>query len=498
MEHSLDKKKNPEDVFLWIFCGLFLALTCWLISGNYFSLDEPNLLWEIRKNMAGKTLFHKYISEGRPIDGLITIGLQAMIGTLEGLRYMRMLNVLLVFLFCLQVFSQLEKTRIGRQYAFLLSAMIFCLPAFSVFICWAECTSLLFSAILSFYAGTLALQALGKHIGMPEPGLRKERLYLAGAILLQLVSLMDYQSLALAFVLPIFFRLLIVENIPSRNKIWFAFIFSSVFFASIFIYMKCYDFLLSTLHVQKVARGGFTHSPLQKLPWYGEILSEASKLHLLLLKNTYIPRLFSCLLLLAIGRDLYKKRFTDLFFLLGSCTLVFFPHLLIEDSWGASRNFALISILFSFYLVLRFSELFNLRSYVLTATVSLFFVTFLCINIQEGWARPQESDRAHLAAFIQGLPELKSEKMRIDVGLPAWNMHEKHSALKAYFDEFNDPVFFRSWAVDPAIKVMYQDRYPALQASKIDSCLIISIRDKFAAFGGQTEPAHYCLDLNYQ
>jgi hypothetical protein len=497
MVETIEKKQNLADIYIWAFCGFILALICWLVSGNYFSLDEPNLLWEIRKDLAGKALLQKYISEGRPIDGLITIGLQAMIGTLEGLRYMRMLNVLLVFLFCLQIFKQLEKTRISKEYAFLLSAMVFCLPGFSVFICWAECTSLLFSALLSFYAGTLAVKALGRHIGLPELGLRKERLYLASAVLIQLVSLMDYQSLALSFVLPAFFTLLIVENIPIRNKIWFAFISSALLFASIFIYMKCYDFLLSTLHVQKVARGNFTNTPLQKISWYGEILGEASKLHLLLIKTSYIPRLFSCLLLLAIGRDVYKKRFADLLFLFVFCTLVFFPHLLIQDSWGASRNFALITILLSFYLVLRCSELVRLRSLGLAALLSLPFVGLLYFNIQEGWVRPQESDRAHLAAFIQKLPEIKSQKMLIEVNLPAWNMHEKSSLLKAYFDEFNDPVFFRSWAVEPAVKIMYQDKYPALVPLRIDSNLRVKILDKSAVFSQETAPGLYHLDLNY-
>src|SRR5689334_19831887 len=89
--------------------------------------------------------------------------------------------------------------------------------------------------------------------------------------------------------------------------------------------------------------------PFYKLKWLMSVLKEASKLHLLLLKNQLLSLVFSLLVVFIVLRDLMLKRFVEVLLLFVFAVLLILPHLVIAVSWGASRNFALITLLLIFY-----------------------------------------------------------------------------------------------------------------------------------------------------
>ena len=486
--------------FSYLFAGLIailLLLVAYIVSGNYFSLDEPNLLWEIKKNLSSTAFRVKYLQEGRPLDGLFTIALQTLAGTLENLKYLRILSVGLLFTFCVQAGRYFLKKGLEPSNVYLIGLMVFCLPGFSVYMCWAECASLLFSVIVSFYAGTLAMRALEKHLNKPPLETSRHWFYLIAAGLLQLVSLCDYQSLALVFVVPAFFAILMHPEVPARNKVWFLACFVFTFFVIILAYLKLYAFILDAYHIQMVERGTLSLHPLEKILWYKNILLEASRLHLLLLKPVFLSGIFSLILLILFIIDVYKKRFSDLIFLFIFCTLVFFPHLLIKDSWGASRNFGLIGFLLIIYISIRVRNWLSLRSGLMTGLLTMIFFGILVLNIREGWTRPQEEDYTVLKDFIKKLPPPGNKDLNIEVRLPEWDMHSKRSVLKSYYDEYNDPVFLRRWAIDPGIKVLYLERYPEASTGLIEKYFKIKILETSEPFSSSEDSSHFNLNLNY-
>src|SRR5690349_18425873 len=78
----------------------------------------------------------------------------------------------------------------------------FCLPGFSLFMMWSECFPQHISSILSFYAGTFTLAVFSWLLQEERISKGKENLYIFYALVLQVLSLLNYQGMALCFILP--------------------------------------------------------------------------------------------------------------------------------------------------------------------------------------------------------------------------------------------------------------------------------------------------------
>jgi hypothetical protein len=195
-------------------------------------------------------------------------------------------------------------------------------------------------------------------------------------------------------------------------------------------------------------------------------------------------------------RDLLRKKFMDLFFLLVFIIFVFFPHLIIQESWGASRNFTLIEVILVLYLMIRLSELIPIRSAVVAGLCGFIFIGLMAFNISVGWVKPQVQDADRLRTFVQTLPALGGNDFAIVVIPPVWDLHEKTSPLKVYYDEFNDPLFLRRWPIEPGIKMLYLQQHPGLPATEIEKHIHVKIipalNDSILLQSGTL----YHLDLN--
>jgi hypothetical protein len=195
-------------------------------------------------------------------------------------------------------------------------------------------------------------------------------------------------------------------------------------------------------------------------------------------------------------RDIYKKRFADILFLLLFCTWLFLPQLLLDDNWTASRNFTLISVLFVFYMLNRIFEFVPYPSYTIAAVAGLFFVGLMLFNCYEGWVKPQQEDYAGMKSFVDKLPPLNGQDISVVVVPPAGDLHERKSALIHYNDEFNDPVFFRIWPIEPCIRVMYKEKYPEIPYSQLNNQVKISTVTGSDKFSPEVPGKLFNLDLN--
>jgi hypothetical protein len=486
------------SILTWFFiCTVLLGITG-VVFSDYLSLDEPHILWSFRTGKGWEEYLARCLSEGRPVYGFLSaIGLKAA-GTFANLKYLRILNILFSFLFCLLLFYFFKKKGVQQRISFIASALIFCLPSLAVNMCWAETFPMHISSILSFIAGVLVVEALSHHMGEPTLTKTKEWMYLLGATVLQIVSMLNYQNLAMAFMLPVIVTLFLKPEIPARNRMLFFVYCSFAFGVSIGIYYKIYESLAIQSGVQMSGRAEIGTDVIGKSMWFGIILVEVSKLHLLLFKSVFVKYIFSIAIALILVRDIRKKRFADLFFLFAGSMLLFLPFLIISESWGASRNFGLVAILFTFYSVIRCFEFIRIPGYWATVALISPFVIILYFTVSRTWVNPQREDYEFVKTFSNHLPVLNGKEMTVEANMPLWDLHEKHTFFRYYFDEFNSPIFAKIWTLEPAIKLFYQDKYPAISALDIDKFLHVRVLNKLAHDSALSLGAIYPLDLNYK
>jgi len=486
------------SVKTWIYFGVIFSFLLVLVFRNYFSLDEPNVLWAWRKGEALQWYKQYGIAEGRPVFCFLQIITIELVNALANLKYLRIVTIVLSFLFCRMIFLYLQKKGVSQTLAFIISILVFSLPGFAVFISWAECSMLVPSVMLSFYAGTLAVKVFANQLGEDKISKSKENLLVFSAIALQIVSLFNYQSLALAFVIPAFFLLILKPEMPSKKRFVFFVSIIVVFGISLGIYYELFKSLLNSSGVVMTPRGnvGFANLPW-KLKWFSGVLYEATKLHFLLFKNLIVGNIFTLIIVVILIRDLIKMKFLDLFFLLSFCVLLFLPHLLIVDSWGASRNFLLISLILVFYMVTRIFEIIPTASNYAAAGIGLVFIAIMGFNIWEGWVKPMQKDYVVMNEFAGKLPAITTYTLIVEVTPPKFDMHEKQSVLKYYFDEFNAPLYSRIWPIEPGLKCLYGDIHPGISVDKI-SKLIKVYQDTVKLPAYELNLTKIPLNLNYQ
>lgn len=490
--------KRPSVQSL-IYISIILFVLMFLVFCDYFSLDEPNMLWRLKSGTGWNDCFNQYVSEGRPIFGFFQLGALQIADTLANLKYFRIISVIVSSLFCLLIFYYLQKKGLHTISSFLVAVMVFALPGFSEFISWAQLYLLHLSTILSFIAGILVVEVFAKHLDEKELPKSKENIYIFFAIVLQLVSLFNYQPLALAFVIPAFILLILKPEIPAKKRIKFFLWISFFFILSMGIYYQFFKSVLHSFNVEMISRGdigGF--DPTKKVLWFFSILAEASKLHLLLFKNSLIANIFSMLFIGFLIRDVFKKRFLDLVLLFCFSVLLFFPHLIITESWGAARNFVLISFVFTIYLIVRIFEVLPIPSTRIAAIIGLLFISIMCFNIWEGWVKPMRKDYVVLHEFANNLPDIATDTLIVAYTLPLFDMHEKRSTLKWYADEFNAPLFFRVWPIEPGLKCLYHDTHADVPINKIEKMIRVIMIDTSAFDTTKINKKRFYLNLNYQ
>jgi hypothetical protein len=463
------------SLLFWVLLAGVLLIVSGLVFQDYFFLDEPNILWSYRCGKAWSDYYPRFVGEGRPLYGILQIGAIGALGTLAKLKYLRIISVLLTFLFCSLLYFFLKKNKIEKGVALLVSALVFSLPGFSVFIGWAQSYPHHLSSMLSFFSGMLLTRAYLPYIDSEAKPASSKTLLLAAALVMQVVSLMNYQTTALALLLPGFFVLLLKNQSPARNRLIFMVCYVSAFFVFLFVYYELFQFILSRTHIQIVDRGQLGGDPAGKLIWFLKILTEASRLQLLLIKKGLLGYLLTAAIGFFVVRDLWKRRFLDLFFVFAFCVLAFFPHLLIRESWGASRNFCLLSVILSFYRVIRFFELVKAPSLTVALVIALPFIGMMCFNLSESWTGPQKEDYRQITALVNKLPALKEKNWTVEVIPPEFDYHERNSILRSYYDEFNAPVFLPLWPIEPTIQILYNDRFPTLPVSEVGKRLQIII-----------------------
>ncbi len=489
---------NKVSPACWIYSCIVLLVLIGLSLQPYFSLDEPNMLWSLRQGKGWTDYYSMFVGEGRPFFAMIELKELELAGTFENFKYFRIFSIVLTFLFCWLLFYFLRKMAVAKNTALLIAILVFSLPGFTVFIGWTQ-NPQYFSGLLSFYAGMLISAVFAVHLGEPALSRSKENIYISTAVLLQIVSLFGYQGCALAFVIPPFIMLVLRPEASFKKRCRFFFMTTLLFVICLVVYYKLFQSSLMSHNIVAHNRAKIGDIDIfGKLNWFTSVLKDASKLHLLLIKNATLSSILSFWIAFIIIRDLVKKRGLDVLFLLLCSLMLFFPHLIIEDSWMASRNFLLISVILVFYSVHRTFEMIPPFSDAVTAGIGTIFISIMCLNLWEGWVKPMKQNYALMRDFAKNLPAIEKDTLVIKFNLQPLDMHEKKSFLKQYSDEFNAPVFFRDWPVESGLKCLYQDTHPGVTVDKINTFIKVSERSKSDSTMYVTDQHHFLLKLEEQ
>ncbi|HXP48996.1 MAG TPA: hypothetical protein VN922_03530, partial [Bacteroidia bacterium] len=110
--------------------------------------------------------------------------------------------------------------------------------------------------------------------------------------------------------------------------------------------------------------------------------------------------------------------------------------------------------------------------------------------------KPMEKDYKVINEFVRKLPVVSKDTLIIVATTPPATMHEDRSFLKLYYDEFNAPIFFRFWPIEPGIKCLYQDVHPDIPVDQINK-LIKVVRDTAKLPSYETNLTKIPLNLNY-
>ena len=129
-------------------------------------------------------------------------------------------------------------------------------------------------------------------------------------------------------------------------------------------------------------------------------------------------------------------------------------------------------------------------------TVSLCFAGIMWFDMTNGWVEYQREDYTLMKTFVDKLPVIKNDTIKVQVLPPSEDLHEKKSFLIHYNDEFNDPTFFRIWPIVPGIRVLYKENHPEISYAQINSLIKIDTVSSAKQFSVEVPGKIFNLDLN--
>ena len=191
----LVKRITPEIIWMLGFLALYSCVYFNAIFIDFAQNDDFSyFLYEDRSNQKHHPQYNFFLIVGRPLYNLLMWPFAYFIDELGDFKYLRFFAVIGLSLFSLLIFSTLKTYNIERLKAFLLAAMIGCLPGFQASIAWVTMLPFVLAAIFAVISGALALKFFTS---------KKPVYVLIIAVALLFTSLNVYQPWSMLFILPV-------------------------------------------------------------------------------------------------------------------------------------------------------------------------------------------------------------------------------------------------------------------------------------------------------
>jgi hypothetical protein len=242
--------------------GVFLPV----VIVPYAFSDDYSILWMAVSGEPGayfgKNILDANAVGGRPVAGLLSTWFFSAAGTIDNLRFVRLVAVVGIAALALLLHWALVQSGIKPTIAALFAVLVCSLPAFQVYGSWAVLFDAPYAAILAGGASLVADAA----VDAPR---RLARRRIAGAFAMLLVALLMYQPAAMFFWVFLAVALIgAVRNMRrARRLAWTHFGLAAVALVVAFTATKLAVHLIGK-GSPNAGRSSLTHDPLGKLGWF--------------------------------------------------------------------------------------------------------------------------------------------------------------------------------------------------------------------------------------
>jgi hypothetical protein len=147
---------TPVAVALAVF-GMFLPV---VVVAYGYSDDYPTLWMAVSGQSNpwfGNSILDAQAVGGRPFAGLLSTAFFKAAGTIENLRFLRLLSVLSIVALALLLQHSLVKSRVRPVFAALVAVLVCAMPAFQVFASWTVLFDATLAALLGAFASVVAV-----------------------------------------------------------------------------------------------------------------------------------------------------------------------------------------------------------------------------------------------------------------------------------------------------------------------------------------------------
>ena len=251
----------PIGIAVTVF-GMFLSA---LIVPYAFSDDYPILLIADRLGTSpefGRSIIDTVSSNGRPFAGLLDDLVFSAAGTINNLRFVRLVSVVGIVVLALLLHWALVRSRVKPALAAVIVVLVCSTPAFQVYGAWAVLFTVPYAAILAGVASFFVVAATDA-----GGSLVADRL--AGAIAALLAALLIYQPAAMFF--WVFLAAALVGTAGDwRQALRLArrhLAVAAIALALDFLVVKLILWLVAG-DVPRVGRTALTHDPIEKVRWF--------------------------------------------------------------------------------------------------------------------------------------------------------------------------------------------------------------------------------------
>jgi hypothetical protein len=158
-----------------------------------------------------KSVMRAAVAEGRPLFGLIVDPVFSAAGTVDNLRFVRIIGVLGIVALGLLLYRALERSKVGSLPAALIALLVCAVPPFQLYAAWATTFAFPWAAFLAGCASLLVVAA----VDAPRR-LKLERSI--GATVLLILPLFIYQPAAMFF--WVFLAVALAGTVADPERAW--------------------------------------------------------------------------------------------------------------------------------------------------------------------------------------------------------------------------------------------------------------------------------------
>jgi hypothetical protein len=454
-----------------VVAGAVTAIFLPILLVPYGFSDDYSLLWmAVSKEPSvqfGKTLFDANATTGRPLMGLLDQWFFSAAGTIENLRFVRLVAVVGILAIALLLHWALVRARIDPIPAALIVVLVCSLPAFQIYAAWTTLFSQSFGALLGGAASFRALRAVD-----PPRSATLDRV--VGAVALLLAGLLIYQPAAMFF--WVFFAVALVGSRHDAERaariVRMHAAVAGIALALWYVVLEASIHLIGN-NAPGATRSKLTHDPVGKIGWFlHEPLFRALNLFDLTPTGWFAAVVA---IVAAGGMALWLKQHSPRPLFYGAVALClvplsYLPNLVVAESWAAIRTQLATSSLIALYACLGTMSIWvsardALRAHAAERVSSTIEAAVLALAVVfVGASAVIASKNLTLLVAEPQMTELRLLRSQV-AALPANTHHVAFVETDWYggmtnlvvYDEFGLATSVRPWALEPAVDLILRE-----------------------------------------